>query len=613
MGAKLRILRIRSAPSVETIMHPLGAVVPRRHCIGARTSLEKDKAAQLREQRSPRKLLTNLRFLVNVSLLLLAWVAFLILVRALTFDAELASFDPFKILGVNPDADDKDVRKAYRKLSLEYHPDKNQGNKNAQEMFMKVAKAYEALTDEEAKKNWLEYGNPDGKQSLEVSIGLPTFLLDEANHYAILCIYLSGLVVIIPAIVAVWYQHSRKFGENNVMYETYSFFLHVLSEHSTIRMLPEVLAGSAENRFAVKDGNAEIAGLVTKLRQGLMHKPRFEHPVVLKGNALVHAHVHRLELSVGLSIDLRKILMNSPALTDAMMELAQSQRWLQTSINIVEFTQFLIQALWLKDHSLAQLPHFGNREIQHCVKGKGAVKSFREYLDVPDEHKKGLAGMSDLQCADVVRVCSLMPSLCLKLELFVEDEDEIAERDLVTLLVAFDRSNVSNGSLSPPVHAPLFPAVRFETWWIIVSDCAGNLVLADKINAQSKVVNHRVKFLAPPQAGTYGFNLDLKSSDYLGLDVREQIKMTVIPAAQLPEYTAHPDDLTLDDEPTLFEQVMSGGVDTDSETDDDNVEADDQADSFELRDDTMLTEAERRRRKARIQRKQQLKENSGSG
>jgi len=89
---------------------------------------------------------------------------------------------------------------------------------------MKVAKAYEALTDDEAKRNWLEYGNPDGKQSLEVSIGLPTFLLDEANHYAILCIYLGVLVVIIPAIVAAWYQYSRKFGENNVMYETYSFF-----------------------------------------------------------------------------------------------------------------------------------------------------------------------------------------------------------------------------------------------------------------------------------------------------------------------------------------------------------------------------------------------------
>jgi len=111
---------------------------------------------------------------------------------------------------VDPNAEDKEIRKAYRKLSLEYHPDKNQGNKLAEEMFMKVAKAYEALTDEEAKKNWLEYGNPDGKQSLEVSIGLPTFLLDESNHYAILCIYLGILVVIIPAIVAAWYQHSRK-------------------------------------------------------------------------------------------------------------------------------------------------------------------------------------------------------------------------------------------------------------------------------------------------------------------------------------------------------------------------------------------------------------------
>ena len=60
---------------------------------------------------------------------------------------------------------------------------------------------YEALTDEESKKNWEEFGNPDGKQALEVSIGLPTFLLDEKNHYAILCIYLGVLVVVIPAIV----------------------------------------------------------------------------------------------------------------------------------------------------------------------------------------------------------------------------------------------------------------------------------------------------------------------------------------------------------------------------------------------------------------------------
>ena len=76
--------------------------------------------------------------------------------QALVFDAELASFDPFKILGVNSSAEEKEIRKAYRKLSLEYHPDKNQGNKIAEEMFMKEAKAYEAVTDDDAKSYAME-------------------------------------------------------------------------------------------------------------------------------------------------------------------------------------------------------------------------------------------------------------------------------------------------------------------------------------------------------------------------------------------------------------------------------------------------------------------------
>ena len=157
----------------------------------------------------------------------------------------------------------------------------------------------------------------------------------------------------------------------------------------------------------------------------------------------------------------------------------------------------------------------------------------------------------------------------------------------------------------------IFPSTRLESWWILVSDTAGNLILADKVNAQSKVVNHRVKFLAPPQAGIYVFNVDLKSTDYLGLDVREQVKMTVIPAAQLPEYKAHPDDLNLDDEPTLFEQVMSGNADTDSDTDDTSRDGDVtncDAEVGDSLDDAVLTVAERRRRRARIQRKKQSKD-----
>lgn len=50
----------------------------------------------------------------------------------------------------------------------------------------------------QAKDNWDKYGNPDGKQPMEVSIALPTFLLEKEHHNTILIIYLIAMVVIIP-------------------------------------------------------------------------------------------------------------------------------------------------------------------------------------------------------------------------------------------------------------------------------------------------------------------------------------------------------------------------------------------------------------------------------
>ncbi len=80
----------------------------------------------------------------------------------------------------------------------------------AEDMFLKISRAYEALTVPEARENWRKYGNPDGKQNMAVSIALPTFLLDKNWHNVILIVYLIFMVVVIPAIVAVWYNRSKK-------------------------------------------------------------------------------------------------------------------------------------------------------------------------------------------------------------------------------------------------------------------------------------------------------------------------------------------------------------------------------------------------------------------
>ena len=68
---------------------------------------------------------------------------------------------------------------------------------------------------------------------------------------------------------------------------------------------------------------------------------------------------------------------------------------------------------------------------------------------------------------------------------------------------------------------------------------------------------HELRFMAPPRAGSYEMELQVLSDCYLGLDQSITIKFDVLPAADLPEYAAHPEDLELDNDPTIFEQVWS--------------------------------------------------------
>lgn len=64
----------------------------------------------------------------------------------------------YELLGVAADASDADIKRAYRKLALKYHPDKNPGNNEAAEMFKNIGHAYEVLSDEEKRKVYDQYG-----------------------------------------------------------------------------------------------------------------------------------------------------------------------------------------------------------------------------------------------------------------------------------------------------------------------------------------------------------------------------------------------------------------------------------------------------------------------
>lgn len=66
--------------------------------------------------------------------------------------------DYYKILGVSKTATQDEIKKAYRKLAVKYHPDKNKGNKEAEDKFKEVNEANEVLSDKEKRKKYDELG-----------------------------------------------------------------------------------------------------------------------------------------------------------------------------------------------------------------------------------------------------------------------------------------------------------------------------------------------------------------------------------------------------------------------------------------------------------------------
>ena len=188
-------------------------------------------------------------------LIILGWVIFLFLAYKVSqFDYEMANFDPFQILGVSPGSSQGDIKKAYRKLSLILHPDKETGNEKA---FMKLTKAYQALTDDEARKNWEKYGNPDGPGTMSFGIALPSWIVEKENSVWVLGLYSLVFMFALPIAVGTWWYKSSHYTGDQVLLATtemyYAFFIKIPS--MSLKRVIMILAASFE---FYKKRNAEI-------------------------------------------------------------------------------------------------------------------------------------------------------------------------------------------------------------------------------------------------------------------------------------------------------------------------------------------------------------------
>ncbi|OEL30143.1 DnaJ protein ERDJ2A [Dichanthelium oligosanthes] len=426
------------------------------------------------------KRISNFSTCSNLTIVLL-WIVMIFLVYYIKhLSREVQVFEPFSILGLESGASESEIKKSYRRLSIQYHPDKNP-DPEAHKYFVEyISKAYQALTDPISRENYEKYGHPDGRQGLQMGIALPKFLLNiDGASGGIMLLGIVGFCILLPLMIAVIYlSRSSKYTGNYVMHQTLSTYYYFMKPSLAPSKVMDVFIKAAEYmEMPVRRSDDEpLQKLFVAVRSELnldlknikTEQAKFwkQHPSLVKMELLIQAHLTResFALTPALLKDYRHMLELAPRLLEELVKIAVLPRnphgfgWLRPATGVIELSQNIIQK----------------------------IRAFQELCDMTLEDRATLliqvAGLSEEQAHDVELVLEMIPSIEVDIKCETEGEDGIQEGDVVTMYawVSLQRRNGLTAALP---HCPNFPFHKEENFWLLLADAASNDVwLSQKVS-----------------------------------------------------------------------------------------------------------------------------------
>lgn len=423
---------------------------------------------QLLNKDQPRKKL--MRKIIMV-ILAIGWVIFFFLAyKASQIEIEHKEYDPFAILGLDRSASEKEIKKQYRELSKTMHPDKG----GDEEKFKQLAKAYQALTDEETRRNWQEYGNPDGPGVTQFGIALPKWIVEGKNSYLVLGVYVLIFMILLPIFVGSWWYKSIKYTGDQVLLTTSQLYGYLFMKNSLVTFKKAIMILASSREFERGSNqeieerpsdNTEVPKLIKELpefQEKIKERP-YSDPYSIKARALICAHLNRIDLPPQtLEKDKNTIVAKCPFLINEMINTATNLiaavnanylpklncPKLETIECLMKLSPLIVQALWYKTkNNLLQLPHLEESHLRHFVTKKRKILNIKEFVTMNDSDRRSvLRHLTDEQYDDIMRVCSYYPLVDMDVKVkIIDDEDEhtITAGALTTLIVTLNRTNLS--------------------------------------------------------------------------------------------------------------------------------------------------------------------------